>query len=155
MAIGVPAEAIDSVEYSLCRFNVAMTRFLRRGDKPGFDASPTNGRYYRQHQIPVAQSPNDKAAMLRAHSKTSMIEVLIDGDLPLPNETRVQVYAPEDLQLAERVLATLARPWRVELADPPGPYPRSARYARSVVEFVDRALAEPEWRGNGLEFDRV
>src|SRR5262245_766517 len=36
VGIAVPFEVIEATKFSLCRFNVAMTRFLRRDGKPGF-----------------------------------------------------------------------------------------------------------------------
>jgi len=38
---------------------------------------------------------------------------------------------------------------------PPGPYPRDPKHVEAITTFIDQALAEPEWRGNGLEFDRL
>src|ERR1700754_384545 len=55
VGVSVPVPHVDNVEYSLCRFNVAMTRYLRKGSKKGFPESPTNGRYYKGHQIPIAR----------------------------------------------------------------------------------------------------
>lgn len=155
IAVTVPASAVEKSNYGLCRFNVAMTRYLRRGDKPGFDASPSNGRYYPGHEIPIARALPDKQALLKAHLNKSMIEVLIDGDLVLPPDTAIQCYAPEDRKLAEKIMLATGRPWEVALNVSPGAYPRNAAYAASVVSYVDHALADPNWRGNGLEFDRL
>ena len=41
VAIAIPAVAVEAATYSLCRFNVAMTRYLRRHGKPGFAESAT------------------------------------------------------------------------------------------------------------------
>lgn len=153
IAIAVPASTVDESTYSLCRFNVAMTRYLRRDGSPGFLESATNGRYYESHQIPVARSAADKAAMLKKHFGNTMIEVLIHGDLILPNETVVHCYSAPDTAIARRVLREIGRPWKVEMARPPGLYPRSERHARTVDDFIAQALADPNWRGNGLEFD--
>jgi hypothetical protein len=151
----VPAEAVENSNFDLCRYNVAMTRYLRRGGTPGFPESASNGRYYNGHQIPVARTIDDKRALLREHYDKTMIEVLMHDDLPLPDNTRVQVYSEEDGALAERVLGDLESPWELELVDPPGPYPRSGEYAHAVDEFIQKALDDPTWLGNGLEFDKV
>lgn len=151
----VPPEVLEHCTFDLCRFNVAMTRRLRRGDKPGFPESPTNGRYYGAHEIPVARTDGDKSSMLQKHYGVTMIEVLIHGDLGLPDDTRVQLYSAEDEALAKSVLAALDVPWHVDLIEPPGLYPRSADYAEAVDEFIQKALNDPSWLGNGLEYDKV
>lgn len=151
----VPADALESATFDLCRYNVAMTRYLRRGPTPGFPESETNGRYYGGHQIPVARTDNDKRAMLRKHYDNTMIELLIHDDLALPEDTCIQVYSPEDQVLAAAALSAAEQPWNLELVSPPGAYPRSTGYAQAVDEFVQQALNDPTWLGNGLEFDRV
>ena len=55
VAIEVPVEAFENTEYHLCRYNIAMTRRLRRCGKPGWPASESNGRYYDDKQIPIAK----------------------------------------------------------------------------------------------------
>ena len=155
IAIAVPASAVEATTYSLCRFNVAMTRYLRRDGKPGFTESGTNGRYYDDHQIPVARTVSDKHAMLREHLPHTMIEVLIHGDLALPHETIVCCYSASDERLAQHVLVETRSSWTIQLAEPPGKYPRNQKYANAVEDFIDRALRDPGWLGNGLEFDSI
>jgi len=46
-------------------------------------------------------------------------------------------------------------PWNVTNNPPPSPYPRNAEHVAAVTAFIDQALADQEWRGNGLEFDRL
>ena len=71
--ISVPAAAIDDVEFALCRYNIAMTRVLKRNDLPGRPESDTNGRYYDDNQIPIAKTEDDKLALLNKHYGTNMI----------------------------------------------------------------------------------
>jgi len=155
VAIAVPAEAIETVTYSLCRFNVAMTRYLRRNGKSGFAESATNGRYYDSQQIPVARTTADQKAMLSRHLSNTMIEVLIHGDLVLPPETIVYCYAEPDARIARQVFTTIHCSWAIKLVSPPVKNPRDDGYAKAVDDFIHRALANPDWRGNGLEFDSV
>jgi hypothetical protein len=156
IAISVPAEAIEQTTFSLCRFNVAMTRYLRRDGKPGFPESSSNGRYYGTHQIPIAKTEADKASMLDVHLNAgTMIEVLIDGDLALPDETRIITFCEADLVVAKKITKRLGLVWRVSRAPPPGSYPLNKTYRRSVDDFIKHALDNAEWRGDGLEFDRV
>jgi hypothetical protein len=153
--IVVPVDAVEKTAYDLCRYNVAMTRYLRRDGSPGFPESAGNGRYYESHQIPVARTDSDKRAQLGAHYNRSMIEVLIHGNLPLPDSTKVQTYSHVDAEVAHEILAELGTPWTVEMVDPPGPYPRSAQHSANIDEFVGKALSDPSWLGNGLEYDKV
>jgi hypothetical protein len=155
IGIAVPADAVEATTFDLCRYNVAMTRYLRRGGSPGFPASESNGRYYGDQQIPVARTLSDQRALLKRHLNKDMIEVLIHGDLPLPEQTRIQVYSSPDQVLAHSVLDALDVPWEVDFLDPPGPYDRKAQYAEKVDAFIENALDDPDWQGNGLEFDRV
>lgn len=156
IAVSIPAEAVDAVDFSLCRFNVAMTRMLRRGDMPGHKESPRNGKYYSGHEIPIARTSSEQDAML-SHplNANTMIEVLIHGDLLLPTTTRIICYSHEDAAMVQNILAQMDRPWNVKVTVPPTRYQRSQVHIRSVAEFIEQAVADPAWRGNGLEFDRL
>lgn len=155
-AIEVPASAFETLEFHLCRYNVAMTRYLKRGNRHGFPESDVNGRYYGDKQIPIAKVAKDKAAMLAHHLPLgTMIEVLVPGNLPLTDEVKVLCYSKQDAQIAQRVLGALTVPWEVDVIDPPTVYNRDADYASAVENFVSVALRDPDWKGNGLEFDRV
>lgn len=156
IALSVPVAAIEANPFSLCRFNVAMTRYLKRGKKRGAPESNTNGRYYLGHQIPIARTDEDKVAMLAKHLPLgTMIEVLIHGDLKLPDDTVVLCYSDEDQKIAHTVLTQLQNAWTIELLAPPEEYPRNATHGKSVDDFIAQAMNDPEWRGNGLEFDRL
>lgn len=156
IGMAVPAETIDALEFSLCRFNIAMTRCLRRNGRTGYSESLTNGRYYEQHQIPIARSDADKAAMLKRYLKANtVIEVLIHGNLALPDDIDIACFAEADAQIARAVLSNVGTRWRVLSVPPPGPYPRRGSHVREVTRFIEQALGEPDWRGNGLEFDRL
>jgi hypothetical protein len=52
-----------------------------------------------------------------------MIEVLVHGDLALPDDTKIICYSNEDAVAAQSILAQLGCPWRVEIVTPPGHYP--------------------------------
>jgi hypothetical protein len=156
IAILVPIAAFNDRDFHLCRYNVAMTRYLRRNGSAGFPESTTNGRYYGNRQIPIALELGDKKAMLEEHYPAgTMIEVLVPVELPLPDDVKIGCFAPEDAEIAEHILRATDTPWEVALLDPPGPYNRKERYATEVSQFVDHALNDPNWRGDGLEFDRV
>jgi hypothetical protein len=155
-ALSVPVSSIEEAVFSLCRFNVAMTRHLKRGKKLGVPESNIDGRYYPDHQIPIARTIEDQMAMLAKHLPLgTMIEVLIHGDLTLPDDTTVICYSHDDAKIARAVLSQIGCPWKIELSEPPGDYPRSVVHGKSVDNFISQALADAEWRGNGLEFDRL
>ena len=78
-----------------------------------------HGRYYCDHQIPVARTIADKKAMLDKHLPNTMIEVLIHGDVALPEETIVYCYADPDALIARRVLTSTRCPWTIRLAARP------------------------------------
>src|SRR3546814_9356275 len=96
-----------------CRFNIAMTRYLRRDGKPGFPESPSNGHYYDHQQIPTAREIAEKEAMLQKHLGTdAVIEVLVDRRLGLSDETTVICYSDADAEMAMRVVQETAAPRR-------------------------------------------
>jgi hypothetical protein len=156
IALGVPIENIEATAFSLCRFNVAMTRKLRREKMPGSSESITNGRYYTGHQIPIARTDEDKTAMLKLHLPAgTMIEVLAHDDVKLPDSAAVICFSDADAEIASNLLAALKCNWTVETSPPSGTYPRDAKYVESILAFIERAHADESWRGNGLEFDRL
>ena len=152
----VPVQIVEANGYSLCRFNVAMTRFLRRGEKSGFPESLANGRYYDAHQIPIARTDSEKVGLLRANfSKGTMIEVLVPDRLVLPDETVVVCFSSQDGDVARSILSRLRSPWAVIVEDAPVEYSPKADYMAAVTTYLERAVENDRWRGNGLEFDRV
>lgn len=155
IGLGVPASSIEATTFDLTRFNVAMTRRLRRNTSEGWPESNGNGRYYDKHQMPVARTDAEKRALLTEHLNRNMIEVLIHGDLPLPDETSVLVYSKRDMDAARHVMTKLAVPWKLSLAPLCDRYLPNPGYAAKVDEFIDMALVDTNWRGNGLEFDKV
>ena len=156
VAIEVPVDAFEYQTHHLCRYNVAMTRRLRRFGSPGWPESGGNGRYYGHKQIPIAVDDNEKNALLDKHyKKGTMIEVLVPGQLDLPPNTRISCYDRADAAVVRRILKATRCNWIVSVETPPGPYHRSRRHVSAVVEYIDKALASPDWLGNGLDFDNV
>lgn len=152
----VPIRAFERVSFDFCRYNVAMTRKLRRGEKEGHRESPTNGKYYDGMEVPIAREEADKVRLLKHHyPKGTMIEVLVDWALPLPDDTSVVCYHGSDLELVEEIKNQVGFPWNTTLQEPNGEYNRKQKYVGKVESFVNSALADSAWRGNGLEFDNV
>ena len=155
IALELDTGTYEGVLFDLCRFNIAKTRYLRRDGKPGFCESDANGKYYGSMQIPIARSTEEKQRLLSSRFGDPMIEVLVGDRLPLPNNVRVMAYSQSDRDIACAVLAKLDVDWQVDLAAPPTTYERDKAYGIMVEAFIARALIKPDWRGDGLEFDRV
>ena len=156
VAIEVPVEAFENTEYHLCRYNIAMARQLRRCGKPGLPESESNGRYYDDKQIPIAKKSNDQNALLCRHYRQGpMIEVLVPIQLSLPRNTKITCYHSDDIAIARRILRAHGSSWT--FSEPPlgDLYHRNDEYVSAVMDYVDRALRCPGWRGNGLDFDNV
>jgi hypothetical protein len=155
ISVAAPVTAVDAVPFSLCRYNVAMARQLRHDGVGGFPESPINGRYYNGHQLPIARTPEDMSSMLNHHLAVgTMIEVLVHGDLPLPDGTRIICYANVDADIAQGVFDELESSWKIEVREPPSTYARNDHFAKAVSDFTELALNDASWRGNGLEFDK-
>jgi hypothetical protein len=156
IAIEVPENHFDDIEFHLCKFNVAMTRRLRRGNKPGHKESPQNGYYYGRMEIPIGISPEEKLDILSAnYPQGQMVEVLVPGELSLPDNTQIVCFDQNDEILCQEILDALDVNWAISTRRPSGIYNRQDPFVESVKAFLDSALENPEWRGNCLEFDDV
>ena len=160
ICISVVSAYIEQQNYHLCRYNIAKTRALRKNGKSGHQESLENGRYYGSKQIPIAVTEEDKAAMTTAAQKHNiMIEVLIPEELPLPKDLSIVCYSRNDAAIAEKIVSRFNLKYNVSETSPEiAPeiaYVPNSIYVAQVTEFVDRLMADPAWKGNGLEFDRV
>lgn len=156
IGLELPIGVLNGKQFHLCRFNIAMTRYLRRDGKPGYPEMPSNGKYVHKHQIPVATAPDDQRALLKAYNPArSMIEIPVVGDIELPPATKIICFNNDDVALVSRVLSDTNAGWIVELRSSPGPYSANLAYRKSVSDYIQTALGNKAWKGNGLEFDRV
>lgn len=154
-AIVIPSKVVERGAFDLCRFNIAMTRCLRRGSSTGHPENAANGRYYEGFQIPIARSDSEKRSLLAANLGKNMIEVLVRARLELPSEVAVHCFSEEDRDMVQCVMARLETNWVPVLAKAQCKYRRRDEYVQKVERFVARALEEPTWKGDGLEFDKV
>ena len=155
IAVEVPTSLIENQNFDLCRYNVAMTRQLRRGGKTGFPVGPTSGRYYGAKEIPIARSNVDKVSLLQhAIKHEHMVEVLIPNTVSLAAETNIRAFDPGDEKIVQEIIEKLGVNWTVVLEEQNLCYEPQPIYIKSVTEFVEKALKVPEWKGNGLEYDR-
>jgi hypothetical protein len=152
--VAIPAARFDALDYSLCRFNIAKTRYLRGGrqEPPECDQ---NGRYYGDMRLPIATTLEERKALLRHNYGKNMIEVLVPEQLPLVEGTAFRFFDDDDLACARQVLHDLSvEIYRLE-RDARLQYGPSAQHREAVRQVLLRAVADPSWLGSGLEFDRV
>lgn len=149
--LDIPLSALERTEFDLCRYNVAKNRSNLRHQLT-FDISDgqANGRYYPGKQLPVARSFAEKKVMLRGHG-TKRIEVQVKDVVSLPNGVTVTCFSQADQVLADQIVGKCDCHWKTMLEV--GNYPRSERFGKQVETFCRRALSEPDWKGDGLEFD--
>ena len=88
----IPVSALESVEFDLCRFDVAKNRSnLRRGSSLARSEVQSDGRYYEGKRLPVARRPAEKKAMLEKHHPES-IEVQVKDGLLLSDGVVVACF---------------------------------------------------------------
>lgn len=130
-----------------------MSRQLRRDGRPGFAEGPANGWYYDNHQIPIARTEGEQGQLIQSRNG-EMLEVLVKPPFPLPNNTRVSVFSGRDRETALNILEQVNAAWIVSLANAPE-YQARPQYLEACEQFIETSLEDENWRGNGLEFDRV
>ena len=153
ICFSVPSSALDNLDFDLCRYNVAMSRQLRRNGKPGFNEGPENGWYYGQRQIPIARTEAEQSQLIQSRNG-EMLEVLCKSTIALPNETCVSVFSGNDREVALQTLGHLDVDWTVSLSNAPD-YQVRREYSSACQQFIETSLEDSHWKGNGLEFDKV
>lgn len=83
------------------------------------------------------------------------VEVLFRDELALPDNVICQFFSDGDMEAAEKILEQLNSNFVAERVDPQSAYPTSPDHQKSVSEFVAQALAHPEWKGSGLDYDNL
>lgn len=152
--IALPAIEFDETEYLLCRFNIAKTRYFR-GAKQEPPESEKNGQYRSGMRLPVATTPQEREALLRLNLGENMIEVLVPNQVALTAKAVLRFFHDDDMKCANEVLETLGiEAFQIE-RDSEIEYKPSAKYRSEVRTALFNSLADPLWRGDGLEFDRM
>src|SRR5438132_1057677 len=152
--VRISARDVEQGTVHLCRFNIAKTRYLRRGSSRGSMESSSNGRYHGTKQIPTAETDAGCGMLLKANLSRNMIEVLVPSKLPLTDNTRLIFFRQADLDLAVDLLRSTRVAWQLDIVRDFS-YVAAPRYVTTVMQFLERAAADPDWRGDGLDFDRV
>ncbi len=150
--IRIPAKDLEQRDFHLCRFNIARSRYLRRQGKVGPPENRVNGRYYGDKQLPTAETTEECRALLAENLGRRMIEVLVPIRLPLPDDTTLIFFNPEDLKVANDALRSVRLDWNLQLANGAS-YTRDAQHVANVQRFLRTAEADASWRGDGLDFD--
>jgi hypothetical protein len=152
--VAVPSRAVEAVGFDLCRFNIAKARYFR-GAKRAPEESGTNGRYRDGMSLPIARTSEEQRSMLGAWGGGAfMLEVLVNHMLPLDDGCQLRFFSSEDIRRAECVLTKVGADFTVRRASGLE-YEPSSEYVRLCDEALQRALAEPTWKGSGIEFDRI
>ena len=84
-----------------------------------------------------------------------MMDFVVEHEFILPDDSQLFYYHKEALNLAKSIAGHIEIPWQIKLQPPPGDYNFSFEYASAVEEFINQALLDPNWKGDGLGFDRV
>jgi hypothetical protein len=152
--IRIPVSEIEAGTFHLCRYNIAKSRYLRRGSASGPVECAANGWYQSNKQLPTAETAIECDQLLRYSFGHRMIEVLIPRQLSLGPQTELLFFDDDDLALAQKALAQVNAVFSCQRARDKSYRPTSA-YKNAVSRFLERAIGEAEWKGDGLEFDRV
>jgi hypothetical protein len=150
--IRIPAASLEQNDIHLCRYNIARSRYLRGPSKIGPSENLRNGRYHGGKLLPTAETADERAALL-SQNHPANIEVLARIKVDLPNDTRLLFFHTSDLKLAHTLLRPLRRSWQCEMAR--FTYKPHPEYTAATRRFLKRVVAEPSWRGNGLDFDKL
>lgn len=154
VAFEINADDIEKVDYEVCRFNIAKTRYFR-GAKQEPQASLENGRYYEKKLLPVARTAEEKRALLQRISNGQMVEILVSHEFVLPESTIVTIFDEADRALVERILRAIGIDLNVSVSSVSLDYPRNPNSVSEIEAFIEEVLMDPSWRGNGMEYDRV
>ena len=151
----IDVSLIDNVEFMLCRYNIARMRNHKDSNKP-VRPSKYNGEYHDDFKVPVAREHSEKVDLLLPRfSRGQEVEVLIESELDLGNDAEVICFHEEDYRLARCALGLVSRQWTAVLDRRPINYCRKSKFADRCSEFLHRAALCPDWRGNGLDFDKL
>ncbi len=155
LEIRIPISSLPhDTQYELCRYNIAMTRRLPSSPMGGFAESDEDGWYRHGLLVPTAHSLHEKIALLQKHRYLgTMIEVLIRDGLALPPDTIIRCFSTHDHDVVRRVHLALNRPLNIEISSET--YIANDEYRTATANFLKKSVANPFWKGDGLEFDRV
>jgi hypothetical protein len=152
--IKIPTAEIEKHEFHLSRFNIAKCRYLRRGAKQGPLESLRNGRYYGDMQLPIGATDEERGAILDANYPKTMVEILIPDQLALPPTASFVLFSEAEYELAATLLEPFESSCQFTLLKDPG-YVAKPGHLHAVTKFLNCAAQNPEWKGDGLDFDGV
>jgi hypothetical protein len=153
LEVRVPAAWVETGTFHLCRYNIAKSRNPKTGKRPAPE-SPATGCYHGGKHLPTAEKPAEREDLLRRNLGRNMVEALVPERLALPESTQMIFFHESDYRLAMDLIEQLGINWPLLLATDLR-YEPNAKYSAVVRQFLNRAAADPEWLGDGLDFDLV
>jgi len=152
--LAIPTSLL-SKNFDLCRFNIAKGRYLKSGSS-SLPENVRNGKYYDDLELPVARLFGEQFSMLKeAEKDPTVIEVLEKGVLHLSDAVECQVFSQSDYDFAVHILRITDSNLKVVKIGNNGRYIENNKFASDIEVFVERALKDPSWRGNGLDYDKL
>lgn len=151
--ISIASPIIEQHGYLLCRFNIAKTRYFR-GALQEPPESRANGKYLGSMALPVASTDDEKRGLLEENNRSAMIEVLVRDRIQLPAPVELTAFSRPDALAIEEIAQSLGVAVSVFLEDSLS-YTADDGKRRAVFESITRAMTELDWKGNGLDFDRM
>jgi len=152
--VKIASRYVDEQEYLLCRFNIAKTRrFVGAKSEP--EESECNGRYYENKALPVAMTAAEKEGLLSCNLGKNMIEVLVPNNLRLNDQVIFSFFSDSDLTKASEIAEALDIQVTMEIHPTADRYSYNQQYSENTYSFLDKALLDENWKGNGLEFDNL
>ena len=152
--LAIPSSQLPK-EFDLCRFNIAKGRYLRSGSSP-LPESKRNGKYYEKLELPIARTLSQQGDMLEeARTDPAVIEVLAKGELYLSEKVECQVFSRADYDIAQHILLKTNSQMNLVLLDSEDRYLNQGIFSDQIEPFIDHALKDPLWKGNGLDYDKL
>jgi hypothetical protein len=151
--IRIPATHVETLKFHLCRYNIAKSRNPKTGRRPAPEGR-ASGRYYGEKHLPTAETVTECKDLLVANLGRNMIEVLVPTSIALTADTELIFFSEIDRDLAKKFLYSMKLRWQLRLAQNLS-YTPAARYVARIERFLEQAIIDPEWRGDGVDFDNV
>jgi len=139
--------------FDLCRYNIARTRKVKDGKSAAIEG-PKNGYYYEDLRVPVARKFSNQIAMIEG-SKNNMIEVLIPKKLDIDSSTIIECFTVKDVAITNRIIEQLNLPFNIIEKKLKFTYPENHEFRQNVSRQVISFFNDSDWKGDGLDFDKL
>jgi hypothetical protein len=92
--------------------------------------------------------------MLQKWSSKRPLEVLIQSQINFGSDIRLIAFSEEDCSSLRTIVGELEISTEIVLQKGAA-YNRCSRCVTAVNEFIDKALKDPRWKGDGLDYDSL